>query len=176
MGSPWGSREFGHRLNCQWRTAFDVADEDLACQIQRAAGSTFDHVAGVVGGACLDGDDFIRMCAHGCRKELEGKAPAVDEAVGVNAGEKSGQVLVVELRCRHLVEVGVLEILDEVENVSLCQVVRKSFRKEMVNHLGDAVQHGSERGCKEAHNGSSCQELLFPFGQNVGIWEVFARS
>ena len=64
---------------------------------------------------------------------------------------------------------GILEALDQVENVALRQVVWESLGEEIIYHLGDAIQHGSKWSCKEAHNGSSSQELFFPFGKNVSI-------
>ena len=52
----------------------------------------------------------------------------------------------------------------------------ESSWKEVVYQLGDAIQHGSKWSCKEAHNGSSSQELFFPFGKDVSIRQVLAGS
>ena len=46
----------------------------------------------------------------------------------------------------------------------------------MVNHLGDTVQHRAKGSCKEAHDGSSSQELFFAFGKDIGIWQVSSCS
>lgn len=72
------------------------------------------------------------------------QSPAVDESGGVDAGEKAGHVLVVDLWGRLSVPIVVLQELDEVVHVAASQIVRESLRNELVDELRDAVEHGSE--------------------------------
>ena len=58
--------------------------------------------------------------------------PTVDEPFGVYAGEKTCQVLVVNLGKLDGVEVNVLQLFDEVENITLSQVVREGGWDELV--------------------------------------------
>lgn len=76
---------------------------------------------------------------------MQGKTPAVNEALGVNAPEKACQVLIVDLQCRLLVPIVVLQELDEVIDVATSQVVRESLRKKLVNEFGNAILHGAKR-------------------------------
>ena len=100
---------------------------------------------------------------------MQGQSPAGNEAVSVNACEKTSKILVVYTRSRERIEVGVLEELDEVEDITFCQVVGKRLGQEVVDQFGDAVQHGPERCSEEADNGSASPKLFLLFGQDVGV-------
>ena len=73
-------------------------------------------------------------------------------------------MLIMDLWCRVGVEVALFQELDEFKDVSFSKVVWKSHWHHMVKELGDAVQHRSKWGCKEADNGSTREKLLLPFG------------
>ena len=105
--------------------AFNVTNEYLPGHIEGTARAAFDYIAGGIARSCLHWDDFVRVGAHEDREELQGQSPAGDEAVSVNAGEEAGKVLIVYTRSRKRVKIGVLEELDEVEDISFCQVVGK---------------------------------------------------
>ena len=106
--------------------AFNVTNEYFPGHIECAARAAFDYTSPVV----LPGVAFTEMTlvgvgAHEGREELQGQSPAGDEAVGVNACEKTREILVAYARSRERVKIGVLEELDEVEDISFCQVVGK---------------------------------------------------
>ena len=102
------------------------------------------------------------MSVHSCSKELE---PTVDEAIGVNAGKKAGQVLVVDERRCLGVEVTLLEELNQFKDIAFGQVVGKCRWDELVDELGDAVEHRSKWCGVEAHDGATRlrTELFLPF-------------
>ena len=70
---------------------------------------------------------------------------------------------------RERIEIGVLEELDEIKYITLGQVVGKRLGQKVVDQLGGAVQHRSERCREEADNGSPGLELFLSFGENVSI-------
>jgi lipoate-protein ligase A len=59
------------------------------------------------------------------RKKLQGESPAIDEPVSVDAREEASKVLIVYTWCRKIVEIGVFEELDEIKDISFCQVEGK---------------------------------------------------
>ena len=82
----------------------------------------------------LPGVAFTEMISSGSvlmiadsRKELQGESPAVDEPVRVDAREEASKVLIVYTWCRKVVEIGVFEELDEIKDISFCQVVGESL-------------------------------------------------
>ena len=76
--------------------------------------------------------------------------PAGDKVIGVDAREEARKVLVVDMRCRSGVKVTLLQKLNKFKNITFGQVVWESRWKELINELGDAVQHGSEWSGEEA--------------------------
>ena len=54
---------------------------------------------------------------------MQSQSPAVDEAVSVDAREEASKVLIVYAWSRERVKICLLEELDEVEDISFCQVV-----------------------------------------------------
>ena len=52
----------------------------------------------------------------------------------------------------------------------------EGFGKQVVDHFGNTVQHGSEGSREEADNGSSGQEVFLALRENIGVWEVSSRS
>ena len=90
--------------------------------------------------------------------------PTGDKAIRVNTGEEASEVLVVDLWCRVGVEVSLFQELNEFKNISFGKVVWKSHWKDLVDELGDAVQHWSERGGKEADNWTAGEKLLLALG------------
>ena len=90
--------------------------------------------------------------------------PTGNKAISVDAGEEAGQVLVVDLWCRVGIEVSLFQELDKFKDVSFGKVVWKSHWHHLVKELGDAVQHRSKWGCKEADNRSTREKVLLPFG------------
>ena len=74
----------------------NVSNGDLAGSVQSPTCSAFDDVAHLVATRRVDGQEFVRVSVHSGSEDMEGKVPTVDEAVGVNAGEEAGQVLVVD--------------------------------------------------------------------------------
>ena len=95
--------------------------------------------------------------------------PTGDEAISVNAREEASKVLVVDMRCRLGIKIALFQKLNKFENITFGQVVWKSRRKELVDELGDAVQHGSERSSEEAGNRTAREELLLPFWEYVSV-------
>jgi len=160
--------ELGH-LQGHKDDAFNVTDEDLPGHIECTTRAAFDYIACGIARSCLHGDDLVGVGTHEGREELQGQSPASNEAVSVNTCEKTSKILVVYTGSRERIEVGVLEELDEVEYITFCQVVGKRFGQEVVDHFGDAVQHGSERCSEEADNGSPSPKLFLPLGQDVGV-------
>ena len=100
--------------------------------------------------------------------------PAGDEAINVNAREEASKVLVVDMRCRFGVKVSLFQKLNEFKYITFGQVVWKRRWKELVNELGDAVQHGSKWSSEEADNGTTGEELLLPFWKYVSVGESAA--
>ena len=90
--------------------------------------------------------------------------PAGDKSVRVDTGEEAGEVLVVDLWCWVWVEVALFQELDEFKDVPFGQVVWESHWHQLVKELGDAVQHGSKWGGKEADDGTAREKLLLAFG------------
>ena len=90
--------------------------------------------------------------------------PAGDKTIRVNAREEASEVLVVDMRCRVGIEDSLFQELDEFENIAFGEIVWKSHWKELVDELGDAVQHWSERGSKEAEDWTAREKLLLAFG------------
>ena len=105
--------------------AFNVPNEDLPGHIECTACAAFDYVPCGVARSCLHGDDLVRVGVHEGREELQGQSPASDEAVSVNACEKTRKILVVYSWSRERIKVGVLEELDEIKYIAPCQVVGK---------------------------------------------------
>ena len=103
-------------------------------------------------------------------KNLRRRYQHVDETIHVDAGEKACQILVEDERCWCGVEVCGLEKFDEVKNVPFGQVARASLRQELVNELGDAVQHRSERCMHTADDRAPGAISLSLFGQHIGVW------
>ena len=118
--------ELGHLQGHQYDT-FNITNKDLAGHIQCTARTSFDNISCGVARGCLHRDDFVRVCAHDGRKELQGESPAVDEPVSVDAREEASKVLIVYTWCRKVVEIGVFEELDEIKDISFCQVVGESL-------------------------------------------------
>ena len=87
--------------------------------------AAFDYVSRGVARSCLHGDDLVRVGVHEGREELQGQSPASDEAVSVDTCEKTRKILVVYSWSRERIKVGVLEELDEIKYITLCQVVGK---------------------------------------------------
>ena len=71
--------------------------------------------------------EMISSGSHDGGQVLQGESPTVNEPVCVDTGKEASEILVVDARCREGVEVGVLEELDEVENVTFCEVVREGL-------------------------------------------------
>ena len=113
----------GHQNN-----AFNVTDKDLPGHVQCATRTAFDYISGGVSRGCLHRNDFVRVCAHDGREKLQSKSPAVDEPISVDAREEASEVLIVYTRCREIVKVCVFEELDEIEDISFCQVVGERLR------------------------------------------------
>ena len=109
--------------------AFNVTNKDFSSNIQGSACASFDNVTCIVACGCFHRDDLVRVGAHGGGQVLQGESPTVNEPVCVNTGKEASEILVVDSRCREVVEVGVLEELDEVENVTFCEVVREGLWK-----------------------------------------------
>ena len=105
--------------------AFNVPNEDLPGHIECTACAAFDYIACGVARSCLHGDDLVGVGTHESREKLQGQSPASDEAVSVNAGEKTRKILVVYSGSRERIEVGVLEELDEIKYITPCQVMGK---------------------------------------------------
>ena len=116
----------GH-LQGHQNDAFNITNEDLPGHVQCAARTSFDDISCGVARGCLHRDDFVRVCAHDGRKKLQGESPAVNESISVDAREEASEVLIVYTWCRKTVEIGVFEELDEIKNISFCQVVRESL-------------------------------------------------
>ena len=64
---------------------------------------------------------------------------------------------------------GGLEELNEVEHVSFGKVMWKSSGDQLVQKLGHAIEHRSERGREEADNRAAGVELLLSFWQDICI-------
>ena len=77
---------------------FNVSNDDLASNVQSPTSSAFDGVAHLVATRRVDGQDLVWVSVHSGGEKVEGKVPTVDVAIGVNVGEKAGQVLVVDER------------------------------------------------------------------------------
>ena len=90
--------------------------------------------------------------------------PTGDKAVRVDTGEEAGEVLVVDLWCRVGVEVSLFQVLDEFKNIPFGKVVWKSHWQQLVNELGDTIQHGSKWGSEEADNWVAREKLFLAFG------------
>ena len=71
--------------------------------------------------------------------------------------------MVVDLWCRVRIKIALFQELDEFKDVSFGQVVWKSHWHHLIKEFGDAVQHWSEWGCKEADDRSTREKLLLPF-------------
>ena len=71
------------------------------------------------------------MGVHSRSEEVECEMPAGNEAVGVNAGEKAGKVLVVD----EWNKVPTFQKVNEFEHVAFGQVVGKGCWNELVNKL-----------------------------------------
>lgn len=74
---------------------------------------------------------------------MKSHTPAVNESPRVDAGEEARQVLVVDPRSGLRRPIIGLQEVDEFIYVTAGKIVRKSLRDELVNQLGDAVQHGT---------------------------------
>ena len=46
----------------------------------------------------------------------------------------------------------------------------------MIDHFGNAIQHGPEGGREEADNGSSGQELFLALREDIGVGKVASRA
>ena len=114
--------ELGHVQGHQ-DDGFNVPNEDLASDVQSPTSSAFDDVAHLVAAQRVDGQDFVWVSVHSGSEKVEGKVPTVDEAIGVNAGEKAGQVLVVDERRCLGIEVAFLDKLDEFKDIAFGQVL-----------------------------------------------------
>ena len=86
--------------------------------------------------------------------------PTGDKAIRVNTREEASEVLIVDLWCRVGVEVPLFQELNEFKNITFSEVVWKSHGKELVDELGDAVQHWSKWGSKEADDWTAREKLL----------------
>ena len=93
------NRELGH-LQGRTNDGLNVANVDLACNIQNATRSAFDNVTRLMANGGFHREELVRMGVHGGAEEMEREVPIGDKAVGVNAREKTRQVLVVEERGR----------------------------------------------------------------------------
>ena len=76
---------------------FNIANVDFSGYMQSAVGASFDNIPSRVANRRFDGEDLIRVGAHGGGKVLKSKMPTVDEPVGVYADKEAGQILVVDL-------------------------------------------------------------------------------
>ena len=90
--------------------------------------------------------------------------PAGDKTIRVNAREEASEVLVVDMRCRVGIEDSLFQELDEFENIAFGEIVWKSHWKDLVDELGDAVQHWSKRGGEEADKWTAGEKLLLALG------------
>ena len=107
--------------------AFNVTNENLPGYIECTTRTAFDHITCGIARGCLHRDDFVGVGTHEGREELQGQSPTGNKAVSVNACEKTSKILVVYTRSGERVKVGVLEELDEVEDISFCQVVGNAW-------------------------------------------------
>ena len=83
----------------------NVANVDLASDIQDAAGAAFDHIPLLVARGWLHGKELVWLGVHDGAEKVKGKMPTGDKAGRVNAGEEAGQVLIVDERGCVVVEV-----------------------------------------------------------------------
>ena len=118
------NRKLGH-LQRHKDDAFNVPNKDLPGHIECTARAAFDYIACGVARSCLHGDDLVGVGTHESREELQGQSPASNEAVSVDACEKTRKILVVYSGSRERIKVGVLEELDEIKYITPCQVVGK---------------------------------------------------
>ena len=82
--------------------------------------------------------------------------------------------MVVDVRSRFGVKVFLFQELNEFKDITFGQVVWKCCRKKLVVELGDALQHGAERGSEEADNRATGMELLLSFWKDVCVGECAA--
>ena len=96
MENCCADRELSH---FQGRTndRLDVADVDLAGNVQSATGSTFDHIPLLVARGGFHREELIGLGVHRGAEEMKSEISAGDEVVRVNAGEEASQVLVVDV-------------------------------------------------------------------------------
>ena len=104
--------------------------------------------------------------------------PALNEPVSVNACEKA--VLVVDQWCGFVIEGDGLEELDEVEYVSLRQLVWEGSWNQLVQELGHAIEHRSEGGREEADDRTAGMESIvlscfFRFGRTYALGSSLPR-
>ena len=88
-----------------------------------------DYIACSISRSCFHWDDFVRVGTHEGREKLQSQSPAVDEPVRVDACEEASEVLIVDTWSRERVKICVFKELDEVEDISLGQVVGKRLRQ-----------------------------------------------
>ena len=62
------------------------------------------------------------------------------------------------------IEASLFQELDEFKNITFGEIVWKSNWKELVDELGDAVQHWTKWGSKEADDGTAREKLFLAFG------------
>ena len=96
--------------------------------------------------------------------------PASNKAISVDAGKEAGQVLVVYQWCGFVIKGGGLEELDEVEYVSLGQVVWEGSLDQLVQ------EHRSEGSREEADDRTAGMELFFRLGGTYALGIVLCHD
>ena len=153
---------------------FHVSDVDLASDVQSATGASLDNISSAVASRGFDRDDFIWPCTHRRCQVLEHVVPTVDKPLGVNAGEKACQVLVVQSWKVDGVGVNVLKCLDEFK--TWARLGGKADGMSWNRTLAIQLSIGLKGEVKKLTIGRPDVNLFLPLRADVGIGEVTACS
>ena len=148
------NRELCH-LRGRADDGLDVANVDLASDVQSTASSAFDHIPLLVAGGWFHREELIRLGVHGGAEEMKGEVPACNEASRVDAGEGAGQLLVVDVWSGLGIKVPLFQKLNEFEHITVGKILWECCWNELLDEFRDAIQHGSKRCRVEADDGTA---------------------
>ena len=98
-------------------------------------------------------------------KKIQKHVPCANEALLINAGEKSGKVLVVQLEMAMFWSL--LKDGKEVIDITCCKLVRAGNRNELKDHPSQNVEHRTEGCIHKGNDVSAALVVLLFLGKNV---------